>query len=291
MKVFNRKLKLWKLLAIIIVITICIAWYFIAGNKMRFSNLEISNYFNERNIDYVINTIANDTGELRFISSGLYSDEIDRAIIFIHGAPGSSDSFYSYLTDSSLIKKARLVALDRPGYGYSSYGHPRVSILDQAQAVLAIMQDIQAKRVVLVSHSYGCAIAGVLAAERPDLIIANIMLCPVIDPGTEKVFFFSSWPSLPIVKHLFSGANQVSSFEKMSHVEELESIQDLWYKTAVPTVIFHGEKDWIAPVENAYFLDDKVDAKYLDVDIDKDASHFIVWTQHEKVVQKILEFL
>lgn len=291
MKLLDRKFKWWKLILILLIVLVCIGWYFVAGNSMRFTDIQVSDYFKERNVEYKINNIKAATGGLRFISSGLQSTDAETTIIFIHGAPGASDSFYSYLADLSLIDKAQLISLDRPGYGYSSYGKPTVSITDQAEAVMSIIKSIQSKKIILVSHSYGCAVAGVLAAQRPDLIQANVMLCPVIDPAAEKIFFFSSWPSLPMIKNLFSGAIQVSSFEKMSHAAELEDIEYLWSKTEVPTMLYHGEKDWIAPIENAYYLDDKIDSTFLTVDVDKEASHFIVWEQHDKVVQKILEFL
>lgn len=225
------------------------------------------------------------------MSSGIHANKTETVIIFIHGAPGASDSFYSYLSDPNLINKAHLISVDRLGYGYSFYGLPFTNIVDQADAVKSILNTVKSKKVFLVSHSYGCAISGVVAAERPNLVAANIMLCPVIDPAKEKVFFFSSWPSLPVLKNLFSGAMQVSSYEKMSHADELKSIEQFWYRTTVPTLLYHGEKDWIAPVANAYYLNDKIDSEYLIVDIDKDASHFIVWEQQEKIVQKILEFL
>lgn len=286
-----KKIKWWKLLVGAVFIFICVAWYFIAANDMRFSDEEVSDYFNEKVIEYEINRIQHEGGEIRYISSGLTSDIAETIIIFIHGAPGASDSFYSYLSDTNLMNKAHLVALDRLGYGYSSYGTPVTNIVDQASAVKSLINAVQSKKVILVSHSYGCAVSGVLSAQESDIVLANIMLCPVIDPEEEKVFFFSSWPSLPIVKNLFSGAMQVSSFEKMSHADELKFIEPLWLDTRVPTFLYHGQKDWIAPVANAYYLNDKIDSEYLTVEVDENASHFIIWEQQDKIVQKILEFL
>jgi len=225
-----------------------------------------------------------------FLRRGVALTDAEMLVLFIHGAPGSSDAFYSYLVDSTLAEKAHLVTYDRPGYGYSDYGEPLTSIKTQAEAVLHVLNHLSFKKVILVSHSYGCAIAGVFAADHPSLVSANIMVCPVVDPDEEKYFFFSSWPSLPIIKKLFSGAVQVSSFEKMTHTAELKKIEPLWQKTEVPTIIMHGEKDWIAPIENAYFLNDKIPSHYLKIEIDKTASHFIVWTQHNHIVQTIRQY-
>jgi len=288
---FKSKLKWrkWGLAALFIFI--CLIWYIIAGSDMRFSDKEIGDFFVNEKIDYSIHRVDFGSSELRYIETGLELDSAGTVIIFIHGAPGSSDAFHSYISDSVLLEKATLIAVDRPGYGYSDYGNPTVSIVDQAEAVMSIINKIKARKIILVSHSYGCAIAGVIAVNLPDLVSANILVCPVIDPLNEKIFFFSSWSSLPIIKHLFSGAMQVSSFEKMNHADELKSIEYLWSQTKVPTVLFHGRQDWIAPVENAYYLNDKISSEFLTVDLDDEASHFILWKEQDKIVQKIIEFL
>lgn len=288
---FVHKKNWWKYLLAVLCMMICFVWYAVAGSDMRFSDNEVIDFFENEKLDCSIRKVDYGTSELRFVRTGLDLDSVGTVIIFIHGAPGSSDAFHSYLSDSLLVGKATLVALDRPGYGYSDYGNPTVSIVDQAEAVMSIIKTLDTKNIILVSHSYGCAIAGVIAVNIPDLVSANILVCPVIDPLNEKIFFFSSWPSLPIIKHLFSGAMQVSSFEKMNHADELKSIEYLWSQTKVPTVLFHGRQDWIAPVENAYYLNDKISSEFLTVDLDDDASHFILWKQQDKIVQKIIEFL
>lgn len=258
---------------------------------MRFSDHEVSDYFNQANTVFEIDYIPFQDGRLRMIRTGVPTNKAEKAIIFIHGAPGASDSFYSYQIDSTLLRNAHLVSFDRPGYGYSNYGVPLTGIKDQAEAVYAVMDHLNVENFILVSHSYGCAIAGIVAVDRAKLIDANIMLCPVIDPLKEIIFFVSSWPSNRILKHFFSGAMQVSSYEKMAHAVELKGIEHRWKETKVPTVVMHGEKDWIAPVENANYLKGKVPRELLTVEIDETASHFIPWTQQSKVIQKILHFL
>ncbi len=44
-------------------------------------------------------------------------------LIFVHGSPGSRDSFTAYLKDSLLPERYRMVNLDRPGFGYCDSGY------------------------------------------------------------------------------------------------------------------------------------------------------------------------
>ncbi len=284
--------KRWiKWIALVFIIGLVVSWYFIAYNEMRFSDHEVSDYFNQANTAFEIDYIPYEDDRLRLIRTGMPIHKAEKAIIFLHGAPGASDSFYSYQIDSTLLRHAHLVSFDRPGYGYSNYGVPLTGIKDQAEVVYQIMDHLNIENFILVSHSYGCAIAGVVALERAELIDANIMLCPVIDPLKEIIFFVSSWPSNRILKHFFSGAMQVASYVKMVHADELIGIEPLWNETEVPTLVMHGKKDWIAPVENANYLKGKISKELLTVEIDETASHFIPWTQQAKVIQKILHFL
>ena len=287
-----RKKRVWlKWLIICVIIGLLGAWYFIASNDLRYSDEEVADYFEEANIQYEIDNIPFLNDSIRYIQTGIPLDQAEFVVLFVHGAPGSSDSFYSYQIDSTLLQNAHLISMDRLGYGYSMYGAPIVDIQTQADAVTTVMDHVGAKDIVLVSHSFGCAIAGIAVLNRPQHTRAHIMLCPVVDPLREKMFFFSSWPSQRILKHFFSGAMQVSSYEKMIHADELVKIESQWSDTTVPTLVMHGREDWIAPVENASYLKGKIPSEFLTVEIDETASHFIPWTQHIKVVEKILHFL
>jgi pimeloyl-ACP methyl ester carboxylesterase len=43
-------------------------------------------------------------------------------LFFVHGSPGSWDAYKQFLEDSDLLKKFRIVSIDRPGFGYSQFG-------------------------------------------------------------------------------------------------------------------------------------------------------------------------
>ena len=54
-------------------------------------------------------------------------------ILLLHGSPGSSMDWKELMSDSLILDKAYLVAVDRPGYGYSSFGEVESSVITQAK--------------------------------------------------------------------------------------------------------------------------------------------------------------
>ncbi len=288
----TRRRKWILIVSSILFIAVVIALLFAAKEDMRKTDKQVLAYFSDKQVSNLnINRYNFQQHQLRYISSGQEASDSTTAILFVHGAPGSSDSFYGFLADSSLQQKAHLIAIDRLGYGFSSYGKPEINIHRQAAPLQHVMEQIAAKDWIIVSHSYGCPIAGMLAISSNKKVKANIMLCPVIDPSEEIIFFFSPWPTAPVIKHVFSKSFQVSSFEKMSHIEELKRIEHLWPQTKVPTIVMHGEKDWIAPVANANYLKQFIDEEHLDVRTYSEMSHFIPWDQAEMVVDELQSIL
>src|SRR5205085_881355 len=72
-------------------------------------------------------------------------------VLFIHGSPGSWTAFKEFFKDSLLLAKAKLVAVDRPGFGYSNYGTAESSLIIQAACIKPLLQKYGAgKQVILV---------------------------------------------------------------------------------------------------------------------------------------------
>lgn len=289
----KAKLTKWlKVAAVISIMITLIIGYLVISSELRQTDEEVYAVFQEANVNCKISHLPyKENKSIRYITSGLDPEISDVGILFIHGAPGASDAFYPYQINSELGSKATLISIDRLGYGYSEYGYPEISLLEQAQAVEAVMSQLNLKNYVIVSHSYGCPVAGVLSTTSTSVIDANIMVCPVIHPGYEKVFFFSSWPSRFPLSYISSGAMYVASVEKMTHADELKRIGKLWSEVQIPTIVMHGLMDWIAPIENATYLNDKIPSEYLTIDIDSSASHFIIWEQMPEVIAYINQYL
>ncbi len=73
---------------------------------------------------------------------------------------------------------ARLIAVDRPGYGQSS-PHPAGSWLDHAQDLRCVMDHLQVERFHVVGVSGGGPLACACAYLMPERVIGLGLICPV----------------------------------------------------------------------------------------------------------------
>ncbi len=84
------------------------------------------------------------------------------AVLFIHGLPGTAEDFERV---TPLLAGERTVAIDRPGFGFSSGGYFPFS--RQLQAVQEVIERLHLGRPILVGHSYGGAISLAFAEAHP----------------------------------------------------------------------------------------------------------------------------
>ena len=224
---------------------------------------------------------------LRYAATG--ADTLP-AVIFVHGAPGGLDAFIDYLSDSTLVPLARLVSVDRPGYGFSGLGNWETSIQEQARLIAPLLQQGRGKP-ILVGHSLGGPIVARMAMDYPDQVGGIIMLAPAIDPQNEKIWLASYPTHWRLVRWAVPKPIRVTNAEKLSHVKELKKMLPLWQNLKVPVVHLHGPKDWIVPPANLDFAQRMVPpAVFTKVDL-AGASHFIPWTHKDTVVAHIKALL
>ncbi len=110
-----------------------------------------------------------------------------RPVVMLHGNPG-------FLTDFSALvprleEDARVVALDRPGHGYSARPHAYMSLAAQAALLHDFLRRIHARRPVLVGHSWGAILALVYALRYPGDVSALVLLAPAAYPYPETPWF------------------------------------------------------------------------------------------------------
>jgi pimeloyl-ACP methyl ester carboxylesterase len=98
-------------------------------------------------------------------------------VLLLHGLVAGADSFRRL--GDELPEDRRVVALDLPGGGFSD--RPRegdVSFRGTAEVVAEAMAVLGLERPVILGHSYGGAITLELAAWRPELLDAMILMAP-----------------------------------------------------------------------------------------------------------------
>ena len=281
-----KRYKILKLSGIILFLTLLLLTYFLLGFEMRTNDSSLKHFFTEYG---KLTEIHYSEGVRSF--KVLSEMDTEFTILFVHGAPGSGDQFKSYMIDSSLTSVAHVVSVDRPGYGYSRFGQALVNIKTQAEALENVINNTinTSQKIILVSHSFAGPICAYLCILMKERIHSHVMLNPVIDPYSEKMFWYSPLPIRWPFKYFSSGAMKVASYEKLSHVNELKKLENVWEQVEVPTIHVQGMKDWLAPKENADFTEDKFNTDYLDVIRLFEDSHFIPFTKKDFVIQLIME--
>ncbi|MFD3190317.1 alpha/beta fold hydrolase [Sedimentitalea sp. HM32M-2] len=111
-------------------------------------------------------------------------------LVLIHGLSGQLQHFDYGLTD--LLKdEFRVIAVDRPGCGYSERADDALADpSEQARMIGELLDALGIERPVLVGHSLGGAVALAMALDRPDKTGALALLCPVTQDqsGVPEVF-------------------------------------------------------------------------------------------------------
>lgn len=119
------------------------------------------------------------------------------AVVLIHGTNGNLRDFTYDLT-GRLEADFTVVAVDRPGHGYSdSWGAVDDDPVHQARVLRAAVVDLGITRPIVVGHSYGGAVAMGWALEAPDDTAALVLLAGAIHPwggGMTPWYWLSDQP-------------------------------------------------------------------------------------------------
>lgn len=100
-------------------------------------------------------------------------------IVLIHGLNGAASNF-SYRMMDGLSQNHRVVAIDRPGSGYSDPIACQDAVLPtEARFVAELMQKLGITRAKIVGHSLGGAIALQLALDYPEMVSELKLLSPL----------------------------------------------------------------------------------------------------------------
>ncbi|MGE0312379.1 MAG: alpha/beta fold hydrolase [Lautropia sp.] len=106
-------------------------------------------------------------------------------VLMIHGLGGQMRHFTYALTDR-LASSFELIAIDRPGCGWSRRdGDAQARLAEQARMIHAFIVAQGLGRPLVVGHSLGGAVAMQLALDHPDSVSGLALLAPLAMPETE----------------------------------------------------------------------------------------------------------
>jgi pimeloyl-ACP methyl ester carboxylesterase len=101
------------------------------------------------------------------------------ALLLVHGLAGQLSHFTYGIVDQ-LATHYRVVAVDRPGSGYSVRAAGASAALGaQADVLAALIERLELGRPVVVGHSFGGAVALALAQRHPQRVAGLVLVAPL----------------------------------------------------------------------------------------------------------------
>jgi pimeloyl-ACP methyl ester carboxylesterase len=259
------------------------------GMKFRNPDKKAKKIFDEAGVSLFTETIDANGYRLHYAKTG--KDSLP-TLLFVHGTPGSWMKFRKYLMDKDLLKKYRMVSVDRPGFGYSQFGDTR-DLRQQSETISVLLKQLQnGKPVYAAGHSYGGSLVVRLAVDNPGRFSGLVLIAAALDPATEKKYFWRPLLSKIPLKYLVPGAWRPSNKELIYFKKDLEEMAEKVSVINCPVHILHGDVDDLVPVSNAeYGKKILANAKPLHVTILPGAHHHISDDHYELVKELLLNKL
>jgi pimeloyl-ACP methyl ester carboxylesterase len=116
---------------------------------------------------------------LHYVDTGARPGQAAPPLLFLHGLMGQLGHFEYRLV--SLFPERRVILLDRPGSGYSQAAESQ-GLKAQANLVADFLTAVQARRPLVIGHSFGGAVALNLALDHPDSLCGLALLAPLTHP-------------------------------------------------------------------------------------------------------------
>ncbi len=211
-------------------------------------------------------------------------------IFFIHGSPGSWEAFSEYMKDSLLLKKFRMVSVDRPGFGYSDYGQPQHLDVQSAwiSPVFSILNNHKA--MFLAGHSLGGPMVIKLAADNPKVFSGIVVISGSIDPKEEKPERWRPWLFKTPLNYFVPGAMRPSNEELWYLKKDLVALENDFSRITCPVYFIHGAMDtWVPPANVEYGKKLLINSPEIEVTMIPGANHFIPWSKFTEIRAVLLK--
>lgn len=213
-------------------------------------------------------------------------------LICLHGSPSSLSAWRTIYTDTNFLKQFQVIAIDRPGYGYSDFGNVETDLQKQVAVIQVLVDSLTiSKKAILFGSSYGGPVAAQLAMNLPDRLSQLVLLSASVMPGREKTYWISYPMTTPVIKYLFPPTFVMSSEEKLVHQHQLETLVN-WEKINTDVLIIHGNRDGLVFYDNAEFARRKlVKARSVKTITMNGKGHSIIFSRPDFIKRILQQYL
>ncbi|MES2794877.1 MAG: alpha/beta hydrolase [Bacteroidota bacterium] len=285
--------------------------------SFRLSQMEIDEHFANQKYKPTQHQIVVNGRTINYAEIG--SDSLPVAF-FVHGSPGSWSAWEDFFKDSLLLTKVKMVAVDRPGFGYSGLGNGEKKLTEQSKYLRPILEkykhdlvDFQENRtivndslgkikedtslvkkhrkIILIGHSLGGPIIARMAIDYSELVDNLIFVAASNDPELEPANWYRHIGDFILFRYLIPKSFRASNREILYIKPELEKMIPLWKNIRQKSIIIQGEKDVLVPFQNAYFTKNVLVNAEVEMVIKKDMNHFVPWSNPELIKEAILRLV
>ena len=218
-------------------------------------------------------------------------------VLMLHGSPGAGDNF------SDLAKQfagRRIIAPDLPGFGSSSAWLPDYSMLSHARAMLLLLEEVGIERAHVVGWSNGGGIALFMADLEPERFASLTLLASIGVQETEgsgSYWFEHAKYGVGLVAlvgaaELVPGLNATPAglrhaFLRTFWDSDQRPLRAIMSGLAIPTLIYHGQHDFLTPAWGARLHHEIMPASRL---IMTPHSHFMPFAQAQETAADLAAF-
>jgi pimeloyl-ACP methyl ester carboxylesterase len=210
-------------------------------------------------------------------------------IFIIHGSPGSWKRYREYLMDPDLLRHFRIIAIDRPGFGYSNPGHA-YHLARQAKLIYGIVNQEQNGRAFhLMGHSLGGPIVVKLAQDHPEAYTSLTILAGSISPYLERAEKWRDFFVHNPIQYLMPRPFRVCNTEIWYFKKDLYAMDTCYNRLTMPITFIHGDKDPLVPVQNVDYGKAKLAFNnHVKVIIIPGANHYIPYEHFDIIKTHLL---
>ncbi|MBX9740859.1 MAG: alpha/beta hydrolase [Beijerinckiaceae bacterium] len=128
-----------------------------------------------------------------------------QTVLLLHGASGNQADVMLPLGDKLAARGFHVIAVDRPGHGWSDRpkGAEDASPAAQAGLIREGLASLNIRNAIVVGHSLAGAVAANFAIEQKDFTRGLVLLAPVTHPWPGGVTWYYTLAARPVIGWLF----------------------------------------------------------------------------------------
>ena len=218
-------------------------------------------------------------------------------IVFVHGTPGSWRSLSRPFASAELGRQARLISIDRPGWGGSPLKDKETegSFAAQVALIEPLLRKLKTESgdqpLILVGHSYGASISPYIAYMHPELVDGLLMAAGAIDPNLGKPRWYNWAASVWPISRLINPRLEKANVEIWGVYDALKTLEPWWQTVSIPMIYMQGEEDELVHPRNLDFAEDFLPSQNTRVIRIPNQGHLVHRQQGELIVNLALELL